>query len=185
MSSFDDEFGLFGDEVKEEEEERRSTLGARAIASGETVIDDVEPEDEPAPRRGRPAKREIDAGPRERSVAPRRVSRAPKDPQASQARATALLEFLTKKLVSKPDVVEIDAFPGDHGEPIVEVVVDPDDLGKVIGRGGRVAHALRTIVRATAEDRLTVDFYDLDDVEGDFEEEASPEPEANAGDAAE
>ena len=171
MSSFDDEFGLFGDEVKEEEKERRSSLGARTIASGETVIDDVEPEDEPAPRRGRPPKRETERAPFERRSPPRQTSRVPKDPQAAQARATALLEFLTKKLVSKPDVVELDAFTGEEGERVVEVAVDPEDLGKVIGRGGRVAHALRTIVRATAEERLIVDFFDLDEFEGDLEEE--------------
>jgi len=172
MSSFDDEFGLFGDEVTPEEEERRSSLGARTISSGETVIDDVEPEDEPAPRRGRAPKGETRREPRERTTtrAPR-APRAAKDPQVAHARATALLEFLTKKLVSKPDVVELDAFTGEQGERVVEVAVDPEDLGKVIGRGGRVAHALRTIVRATAEERVIVDFFDLDEFEGDFEDE--------------
>ena len=167
MSSFDDEFGLFGDEASQQEEERRSSLGARTISSGETVIDDVEPEDEPAPRRTKVPKRTTQRESRER---PARALRAPKDPQAAQARATALLEFLTKRLVSKPDVIEIDAFTGEQGERVVEVAVDAEDLGKVIGRGGRVAHALRTIVRATAEERLIVDFFDLDEFEGDFED---------------
>ena len=49
MSSFDDEFGLFGDDVPAEEEERRPTLGARRIASRETIIDEIEPEDDPEP----------------------------------------------------------------------------------------------------------------------------------------
>ena len=174
MSSFDDEFGLFGDEVTEEEQERRSSLGARTIASGETVIDDVEPEDEPAPRRGRPQKSTTSRETRDRSAP--RPPRAPRDPEAAHARATALLEFLTKKLVTKPDVVEMDAFTGEQGERVVEVAVDPEDLGKVIGKGGRVAHALRTIVRATAEERVIVDFFDLDEFEGDFEDE---EPESD------
>lgn len=189
MSSFDDEFGLFGDE-KEEEQERRSTLGARKIASSETVIDDVEPEDEPAPRRVRDVARQEQRSIGERPAEPRRFApRAPKDPQASQARATALLEFLTKRLVSKPDAVEIEAFAGEHGEPVVEVVVDPEDLGKVIGRGGRVAHALRTIVRATAEERLTVDFFDLDELEEEELEDdetgnvANNEPESDEDEA--
>ena len=171
MSSFDDEFGLFGDEAKEEEQERRSSLGARTIASGETVIDDVEPEDEPAPRRGKPPARSTYRETRERPAP--RPPRAPKDPEAANARATALLEFLTKNLVTKPDVVELDAFTGEQGERVVEVAVDHEDLGKVIGKGGRVAHALRTIVRATAKERVIVDFFDLDEFEGDFEDEES------------
>ena len=171
MSSFDDEFGLFGDEVTEEEQERRSSLGARTISTGETVINDVEPEDEPAPRRTKAPPRTTSRETRDR--APQRAPRAPKDPEAAHARANALLEFLTKKLVTKPDVVEIDAFTGEQGERVVEVAVDAEDLGKVIGKGGRVAHALRTIVRATAEERLIVDFFDLDEFEGDFEEEES------------
>jgi len=51
MSAFDDEFGLFGDEESDGEEERKSTLGARKIASDEAAHDDIEPEDE-RPRRG-------------------------------------------------------------------------------------------------------------------------------------
>ena len=61
MSAFDDEFGLFGDE-NVEEEERKSTLGARTISTGETIIDDIEPEDERPRRRmrsGPPEKREF------------------------------------------------------------------------------------------------------------------------------
>jgi len=61
VSAFDDEFGLFGDE-NVEEEERKSTLGARTISTGETIIDEIEPEDErPARRRrtGPPEKREF------------------------------------------------------------------------------------------------------------------------------
>ncbi|MCL5258765.1 MAG: KH domain-containing protein [Firmicutes bacterium] len=77
-----------------------------------------------------------------------------------------MLEFLAKRLVSKPDVVTVEYFPGDDDEqPVLELVVDPDDLGKVIGRGGRVAQALRTVVRATAEGKIAVDIYDTQDGE--------------------
>ena len=173
MSAFDDEFGLFGEEG--EEDERRSTLGARKIATNETIIDDIEPEDEPAPRRrdgGERTNRPFVA--RER----RPVNRAPKDPEASQARATELLEFLAKKLVSKPDAVQIDSYTGDRGQPVLELAVDPDDLGKVIGRAGRMAQALRTIVRATAEGKITVDILDLDEFEDDgYEDEPAGETE--------
>jgi hypothetical protein len=59
--------------------------------------------------------------------------------------------------------------------------VDPDDLGKVIGRGGRVAQALRTIVRAGAEGRVTVDIVDAEDDDEEDEVEAhAGEPLASA-----
>ena len=172
MSAFDDEFGLFGEEG--EEDERRSTLGARKLATNVTIIDDIEPEDEPAPRR------RTEGGDRtSRTFVPRGerrpVNRAPKDPVASQARAVELLEFLAKKLVSKPDEVQVDTYTGDRGLPVVELAVDPDDLGKVIGRAGRMAQALRTIVRATAEGKITVDILDTDEYE-DYDDD-------DAGDA--
>jgi uncharacterized protein len=162
MSAFDDEFGLFGDEG--DEAERRPTLGARKIASNETVIDDVEPEEarpartertERAPRRrgggGYPQRRE------------RRENRQPEDPWASLRRATALLDLLAKKLVANPDVTTVELFTDEEGKPVIELVVDPEDLGKVIGRNGRVAQALRTIVRATAEGRVSVDILDAEE----------------------
>jgi hypothetical protein len=63
---------------------------------------------------------------------------------------------------------------------VLELEVDPDDLGKVIGRGGRVAQALRTLVRAGAEGRVTVDIVDAEDDEDDEEPEDAPRaaPEA-------
>lgn len=173
MSAFDDEFGLFGEEG--EEDERRSTLGARKLATSETIIDDIEPEDEPAPRR-----RGGDGGDRgSRTFVPRGerrpVNRTPKDPAASQARAVELLRFLAKKLVSKPEEVQVDTYTGDRGLPVVELAVDPEDLGKVIGRAGRMAQALRTIVRATAEGKITVDILDTDEYYDDDEPPAAPE----------
>ncbi|HEY8314394.1 MAG TPA: KH domain-containing protein [Candidatus Baltobacteraceae bacterium] len=171
MSAFDDEFGLFGEEAQEDE--RRSTLGARKIASSETIIDDVEPEDERPPRRsGPPGERSgggqggfrnrASAGGSRRFVEKR--NREPVDPIAAQARAADLLGYLAKKLVAKPDVVTIESYPADGPEPpVLELLVDSEDLGKVIGRSGRVAQALRTIVRATAEGRIAVDIYDIDE----------------------
>ena len=168
MSAFDDEFGLFSDEAPEEDE-RKSTLGARKIATGETIIDEIEPEDErPARRRG-PYSRE-DGPPHRRE----RVNRPPADPAASLVRATGLLEFLAKKLVAEPDSVVVAQFEGDRG-PVIELEVDPEDLGKVIGRGGRVAQALRTLVRASAEGRVIVDIVDVDDEEEDDEDETETE----------
>jgi predicted RNA-binding protein YlqC (UPF0109 family) len=53
--------------------------------------------------------------------------------------------------------------------PVVELVVEHEDLGKVIGRSGRVAQALRTLVRASAEGRLSIDIISFEDevVEGE------------------
>lgn len=161
MSSFDDEFGLFGED---EEAERRSTLPGRKIVSNETVIDDVEPEEARAPRAPRserPPRRSGGGGGRERYE--RRENRPPADPWASLRRATALLDLVAKKLVAKPDEASVELFTDEEGKPVIELVVDPDDLGKVIGRSGRVAHALRTIVRATAETRVSVDILDSEE----------------------
>jgi predicted RNA-binding protein YlqC (UPF0109 family) len=175
MSSFDDEFGLFGEDA--EEGERRSTLGARKIASNETIIDDIEPEDE-APRkrgeRGGPRHKGGAGGPRHHG----QKHRQPADPEAARERAGQLLEFLAKKLVAKPDEVTVDYFPPENGESaVIELVVDPEDLGKVIGRNGRVAQALRTIVRATAEGRVSVEIFDS----SELEEEEEGESEGDAG----
>jgi len=167
MSSFDDEFGLFGDDVSTEEE-RRSTLGARRIATGETIIDEIEPEDEPRPRRRRPAGT---AEPREpfaggegggRFRRRERVKRDPLPAEIGHPRAVELLTFLAKRLVAAPDSVAVSLHPDSRGA-VLELEVDPEDLGKVIGRGGRVAQALRTLVRAGAEGRVTVDIVDVDE----------------------
>jgi predicted RNA-binding protein YlqC (UPF0109 family) len=189
MSAFDDEFGLFGDETAEDEE-RRSTLGARTIATGETIIDEIEPEDDRPVRRrprsgGQPEPRETadPAGggwPRRRREP---VKRDPLPDEIAHPRAVELLTFLAKRLVSKPDVVFVELHPDARGA-VLELEVDPDDLGKVIGRGGRVAQALRTIVRAGAEGRVTVDIVDAEDDE-DEDEDGRGEGEIVAAPAAE
>ena len=172
MSAFDDEFGLFSEEA--DESERRSTLGARRIASNETVIDEIEPEDD-APRRRTGGRYNEGTGGGRRRPAPQH--RAPADPVAAQKRAGELLEFLAKKIVLKPEKVSLESYPAEGGEqPLLELVVDPDDLGKVIGRNGRVAQALRTIVRATAEGKIAVDILDTDEC---LDEDAGDEGDAD------
>ena len=159
MSSFDDEFGLFGEES--DEAERRPTLGARRIDTGETVINDVEPEED-QPRR--PARSDRPMQRRDRDFGrPRKSRSSSDDPWAGHRRAKDLLDFLARKLVQKPDNVAVELFMDEEAKPVIELVVDPDDLGKVIGRSGRVAHALRTIVRATAEGRASVDIFDTEE----------------------
>jgi len=60
-----------------------------------------------------------------------------------------LLEMLAKSLVDHPESVEVSQVEGERSI-ILEVKVAPDDMGKVIGKQGRIAQALRTIVKAAA-----------------------------------
>ena len=186
MSAFDDEFGLFGEKV-EEEDERRSTLGARKIASGETIIDEIEPEDETAPRTRGPRRRTKPDEPQRQEAetyAPSRrrrgMERAPISREIAHPRAAQLLEFLAKSLVSKPEAVIVELHPDAKGA-VLELEVDPDDIGKVIGRGGRVAQALRTLVRAGAEGRVTIDIVDAEEEEEVDDDEDGSEDDIEAG----
>jgi uncharacterized protein len=60
-----------------------------------------------------------------------------------------LVEFLTRALVEDPDAVSVEELEED-GDLVLEITVAEDDLGRVIGRGGRIANALRTIAKAAA-----------------------------------
>jgi uncharacterized protein len=61
-----------------------------------------------------------------------------------------LLVYLAQQLVDEPAKVEVEQFEEDDGTLVLELSVADDDYGKVIGRGGRTAQALRTIVKAAA-----------------------------------
>jgi predicted RNA-binding protein YlqC (UPF0109 family) len=58
-----------------------------------------------------------------------------------------LVEFLARRLVEHEDQVAVDEVEED-GMLVIRLRVAPDDVGRVIGRGGRIARALRTVVRA-------------------------------------
>jgi hypothetical protein len=60
-----------------------------------------------------------------------------------------LLEYLAKALVDNPDDVEIEVIEGERSV-ILQLRVNPEDIGKVIGKQGRIAQALRTVVKAAA-----------------------------------
>lgn len=60
-----------------------------------------------------------------------------------------MLEYLAKSLVDKPDDVDVSQIEGERSV-ILELRVSPEDMGKVIGKQGRIAQALRTIVKAAA-----------------------------------
>lgn len=75
---------------------------------------------------------------------------------------TELLEFLVRALVEEPDAVEIEELEED-GDLIYEITVAEGDLGRVIGKGGRVANAIRTVAKAAAvrlDRRVIVDILD-------------------------
>jgi predicted RNA-binding protein YlqC (UPF0109 family) len=74
-----------------------------------------------------------------------------------------LLEYLARALVDEPDAVEVEEFEEDDGTVVLELAVAEDDYGKVIGRGGRTAAALRAVVKAAAvkeNRRVLVDIVD-------------------------
>jgi predicted RNA-binding protein YlqC (UPF0109 family) len=106
--------------------------------------------------------------------------REPLAPEVAHARAVDLLEFLAKKLVANPDAVIVELHPDARGA-VLELEVDPDDIGKVIGRAGRVAQALRTLVRAGAEGRVTIDIIDAEEDEDDEDAEDSEDAVNDAG----
>jgi predicted RNA-binding protein YlqC (UPF0109 family) len=75
---------------------------------------------------------------------------------------TELLEFLVKALVEDPGAVVVEELEED-GDLIYEISVAEDDLGRVIGKGGRIANAIRTIAKAAAvrlDRRVIVDILD-------------------------
>jgi predicted RNA-binding protein YlqC (UPF0109 family) len=73
------------------------------------------------------------------------------------------LEHLVKGIVDNPDDVTVDLVSGRRGQTL-EVRVNPDDLGKVIGRNGRTAKALRTVVAAIGGKGVRVDVVDTDEI---------------------
>lgn len=60
-----------------------------------------------------------------------------------------LLTFIARSLVDDPESVAVTPVPDDN-TTIYELVVSPDDLGKVIGKDGRTARAMRTLLAATS-----------------------------------
>ena len=62
-----------------------------------------------------------------------------------------MTEYLVKNVVSEPDMVTVKEFPSENeGEIVIEVLVDEKDLGRVIGKSGKTANAIRTLVQASS-----------------------------------
>jgi predicted RNA-binding protein YlqC (UPF0109 family) len=73
-----------------------------------------------------------------------------------------LVEFLARALVEDADSVRVEEIE-ENGDLVLEVSVGGDDLGRLIGRGGRVANAIRTVAKAAstrAERRVLVEFIE-------------------------
>ena len=60
-----------------------------------------------------------------------------------------LTEFIVKNLVTDPDSVSVKQFDNEE-ESIIEVIVSDEDMGKVIGKNGKIANSIRTIVQASS-----------------------------------
>lgn len=74
-----------------------------------------------------------------------------------------LLEYLARGLVEHPDEVQVSEVRDDDGTTVLELSVDEDDYGSVIGRGGRTASALRTVIKAAAVKEQRRVFLDIVD----------------------
>ena len=74
-----------------------------------------------------------------------------------------LLEYLARGLVEHPDEVRVTEVQDDDGALVLELSVGEDDYGSVIGRGGRTAMALRTVIKAAAARERRRVFVDIVD----------------------
>lgn len=58
-------------------------------------------------------------------------------------------ELIVKKLVKEPDLVKVQEFD-DEEETVIEIVVAEDDMGRVIGKRGKIANSIKTLIQAKA-----------------------------------
>ena len=71
-----------------------------------------------------------------------------------------ILVDIARAIVDDPDSVSVTETEGEDGNPVLVLSVAPDDMGKVIGKHGRIAKAIRSVIRAAANragDRVTVE----------------------------
>ena len=71
-----------------------------------------------------------------------------------------LLEYLARSLVDNPERVKVEEFEEDDGTLVLELSVDDDDYGQVIGRGGRTAKALRQVITSIGGRGVRVEIVD-------------------------
>lgn len=81
------------------------------------------------------------------------------------SRAADVVGVVARALASRPEDVEIDEYENRRGQRVIELIMAPGELGRVIGRQGRTAQAVRTLAQTAAEldgTRVVVDFRDDD-----------------------
>jgi predicted RNA-binding protein YlqC (UPF0109 family) len=72
------------------------------------------------------------------------------------SRAESVVEHVVRSLATEPDAVRVETEPGSHGDVALRVHADSSDLGRIIGRRGRVIQAVRQVARAAgALDEVT------------------------------
>lgn len=79
---------------------------------------------------------------------------------AAEVDVVALVEYIARNLVDVPEEVRVTSKAGEDGSTVIELTVAKDDMGKVIGKQGRIAKAIRTVVRAAtvkSESKYVVD----------------------------
>ena len=76
--------------------------------------------------------------------------------------AQSLVEYVAKSLVDEPDAVEVKVIDDSEGR-VIELHVAEGDMGKVIGRGGRVAEAMRSLLKVAAARQDTRAVLDIGD----------------------
>ncbi len=82
---------------------------------------------------------------------------------AGAPHAVAVLEYLVKQVVDAPDAVSVSTTEGRRGGLQLDVRVGDGDMGRVIGKRGRIAQSIRTVVRAAAvKDDVAVDIEFVD-----------------------
>ena len=75
----------------------------------------------------------------------------------------ALVEYVAPWLVEHADAIEIEEVENERGTIVIEVTVHPDDVGKIIGKRGRIIRSLRTLAKASGQregESITVEVVD-------------------------
>ena len=80
--------------------------------------------------------------------------------KACETMLAQAVEHLIKNIVDFPDDVSVKSHENARGE-LIRVRVNPEDIGRVIGRNGRTANAVRTVIQAISDHKVRVDIMDV------------------------